>query len=204
MVDTPAPKYGLPSSSFSISETQDEGTFTDHSHSELIPLGYDQASTPNPHYEPIHAPPPCRFSSTKRSQHISYAQDEPSECGGSDSSDEDGSQYEPPTENNEFFVDGDMPGSEGEDDENDMVPADENNMVPVDDNSIEERDINMSVASNSGVKDGHDSADANSDAGVNADDNSADVGSDDGAMDIPDDNGECNTLCMLFYITNVW
>ena len=92
-----------------MSETQDEGTFNDRSYSELIPPGRDQASMPNPHYKPICAPPPCRFSPTKRSQCISYAQEEPSECGGSNSSDKDGSQYELPTENNEFFVDGSMP-----------------------------------------------------------------------------------------------
>ena len=59
---------------------------------------------PNPHYKLICAPPPCRFSPTKCSQCISYAQNEPSKCGGSDSLDKDGSQYEPPTENNEFSV----------------------------------------------------------------------------------------------------
>ena len=112
---------------------------------------------------------------------------------------EDGSQYELPTKNNVFFVDGGMPGSEGGDDgikcESDTVPAE--------DNSIEESDVNMGMASNAGIKDGHNSEDADSDAGVNANDDSADVGSDDGAMNIPDDNGKCNTLCMLSYITNV-
>ena len=110
LVGTPAPKYGLPSSSFRMSENQVEGTFNDRSYSELIPPGHDQPSMPNPHYKPIYAPPPCRFSPTKHSQHIPYAQEEPSECGGSDSLDQDISQYEPPTENIEFFVDGGMPG----------------------------------------------------------------------------------------------
>ena len=77
-----------------MSETQDECTFTNCSYSELITPGCDQASTPNPHYKLICAPPPCRFSPRRCSQHISYAQDEPSECGGSDSLDEDSSQYE--------------------------------------------------------------------------------------------------------------